>query len=216
MPGTLVTETFAYDGDRQVTAWVPEARPEAIVYAADGQITAPWGAAVAAAAVTAPPTLIVGVHRTADETQRLHEYSPGFDPARFAAHEAFFTETVRAWAEQRFALDLPRERTAIYGVSAGAELALALALRHPTLYGTILAASPGGGYRPGGPLPTPLPRAYLIGGTEEPWFLENATRWADALQGAGAEVAMHARPGAHGGPFWKEELPLMVAWAFGG
>ena len=39
-----------------------------------------------------PPTMIVGVHRLADETLRLHEYSPGFDPERFAAHERFFVD----------------------------------------------------------------------------------------------------------------------------
>ena len=216
MMGTLVTETFAYDGGRQVTAYVPDAPPQAVIYAADGQITAPWGEAVAATPGL-PPTLIVGAHRSSDETQRLHEYSPSFDPARFLAHAAFFTETVRAWAVQRFALTLPRERTAIYGVSAGAELALALGLAHPHLYGVILAASPGGGYRPPPPAwPTPLPRAYLIGGTEEPWFLENATRWADALRDAGADVVMQARAGTHGGAFWKQELPLMVGWAFAG
>ena len=31
----------------------------------------------------------------ADETFRLHEYSPGFDPERFAAHETFFVRDVR-------------------------------------------------------------------------------------------------------------------------
>jgi hypothetical protein len=44
-----------------------------------------WAAALEEAYV--PPTMIVGVHRLADEMLRLHEYSPGFDPERFAAHE---------------------------------------------------------------------------------------------------------------------------------
>jgi hypothetical protein len=48
-----------------------------------------------------------------------------------------------------------------------------------------------------------------------PFFLENATRWADALRAAGADVVMTERAGSHGGPFWSEEFPLMVAWAFG-
>ncbi|MBO0795101.1 MAG: hypothetical protein J2P36_29710, partial [Ktedonobacteraceae bacterium] len=34
------------------------------------------------------------------------------------------------------------------GVSAGGELALALGLRHPDVYGAIFCASPGGGYKP--------------------------------------------------------------------
>ena len=103
----------------------------------------------------------------------------------------------------------------MHGVSAGGELALAIGLRHPDVYGAIFCASPGGGYRPPEVMPSPLPRAYLVGGTEEPWFLENATRWADALRDAGADVVMTEREGTHGGVFWRAELPLMVAWAFG-
>ena len=101
------------------------------------------------------------------------------------------------------------------GVSASAELALAMGLRHPDVYGTVLCASPGVGYRPPVAMPSLLPRAYLVGGTQEPFFLANARRWADALRDAGADVVMAERAGSHGGAFWKEEFPLMVDWAFG-
>jgi acetyl esterase/lipase len=59
-----------------------------------------------------------------------------------------------------------------------------------------------------------LPRAYLVAGDHEPFFLQNATRWADALRDAGADVVMIERVGSHGDAFWRAELPLMVAWAF--
>ena len=64
-------------------------------------------------------------------------------------------------------------------------------------------------------MPDSLPRAYLVAGTLEPFFLENATRWAVALRNAGADVVMTERVGSHGDAFWRQELPLMVAWAFG-
>jgi pimeloyl-ACP methyl ester carboxylesterase len=158
--------------------------------------------------------MIVGVHRLANETLRLHEYSPGFDPERFAAHEEFFVGDVRRWARSRFGVALPPDRTAMFGVSAGGELALAIGLRHPDVYGAVFCASPGGGYRPPEVMPSPIPRTYLVAGTLEPFFLENATRWAVALRDAGADVVMTERAGSHGGPFWREEFPLMVAWAF--
>jgi hypothetical protein len=91
---------------------------------------------------------------------------------------------------------------------------LAVGLRHPDIYGAVFCASPGGGYRPPGVLPAPLPRTYLVAGTSEPFFLENATRWATALGDAGADVVMNERAGTHGDPFWREEFPLMAAWAF--
>jgi enterochelin esterase-like enzyme len=62
------------------------------------------------------------------------------------------------------------------GVSAGAELALAMGLRHPDTYGAVLGASPGAGYRPPAVLGGRLSRTYLVAGTEEPFFLTNATR----------------------------------------
>ena len=209
----LVTETFAHDGGRRVTVYVPSLQPEAVVFAGDGQLIPPWGEFVEAAG--APPTMIVGVHRLDDEMLRLHEYSPGFDPIRFAAHETFFVEEVRQWTKSRFGVDLPKARTAVFGVSAGGELALALGLRYPDVYGAVFCASPGGGYRPPEAMPSALPRTYLVAGTQEPFFQANATRWADALRDAGADVVMAERRGSHGDPFWRDELPLMIEWAFG-
>jgi pimeloyl-ACP methyl ester carboxylesterase len=212
--GTFVTETFAYDGGRQVTLYVPPDPPTAVVFAGDGQSVVEWGSDLVH--VDVPPTLVVGVHRLADETLRLHEYSPGFDPERFSAHERFFVDDVRRWVGTRFGVELPPERTAVVGVSAGGELALAVGLRHPDVYGAIFCASPGAGYRPPIVMPNPLPRAYFVAGTLEPFFLDNARRWAGALADAGADVVMRERVGSHGDPFWREEFPLMVAWAFGG
>jgi acetyl esterase/lipase len=62
-------------------------------------------------------------------------------------------------------------------------------------------------------MPSPLPRTYLVAGAQEPFFLENARTWASALRDAGADVVMTERAGSHGGAFWREEFPLMVAWA---
>ena len=210
--GELVTETFGYDGGRQVTAYVPAVPPEAVVFAGDGQLISQWGGVLEAA--DGPPTMIVGTHRPDDEMLRLHEYSPVFDAERFAAHEKFFVEDVRQWVRSRLSVALPAERTAVFGVSASGELALAMGLRHPDIYGAVLCASPGGGYRPPAVMPDSLPRAYLVAGTQEPFFLENATRWADALRDAGADVVMAERAGSHGDAFWREEFPPMVAWAF--
>ena len=211
--GELVTQTFDYAGGRPVTVYVPPVPPEAVVFAGDGQLISQWGGVLEAAG--APPAMIVGTHRLDDEMLRLQEYSPVFDAERFAAHEEFFAGDVRQWARSRFSVALPAERTAVFGVSASGELALAMGLRHPGIYGAVLCASPGGGYRPPAVMPDSLPRAYLVAGTLEPFFLKNATRWADALRGAGADVVMTERVGSHGNAFWRDELPRMVAWAFG-
>lgn len=212
--GTLVTQTFDFDAGREVTVYVPPSPPEAIVFACDGQLVSQWGGLLEALDV--PSTMIVGVHRVADETVRLHEYSPNFDRERFSAHENFFVEDVGAWVRSRFGIDLAAERTAVCGVSAGGEFALAMGLRHPDRYGAIFAASPGAGYRPPAVLPKPLPRTYLVAGTLEPFFRDNAARWLAALREAGADVMMEERAAGHDEAMWRKEFPMMIRWAFGG
>jgi enterochelin esterase-like enzyme len=211
--GKLITKMFNYDGGRQVTVYIPPVPPEVVVFAGDGQLISQWGGVLEAANV--PPTMIVGTHRLDDEMLRLHEYSPVFDAGRFAAHEKFFVEDVRQWVRSRFGVALPAERTAVFGVSASGEFALAMGLRHPDIFGAVFCASPGAGYRPPAVMPNLLPRVYLVAGTLEPFFLEKATRWAVALCNAGADFVMTERVGSHGDAFWREEFPLMVAWVFG-
>jgi hypothetical protein len=138
--GSFVTETLGYEGGRQVTVYVPSKPPEAIVFAADGQRIFRWGRMLEH--TDAPSTMIVGVHGLMDELQRLHEYSPGFEPERFTAHEKFFVGDVRRWTESRFGVALPAQRTAVLCVSTGGELALALGLWRPDIYGAIFCATP--------------------------------------------------------------------------
>lgn len=213
--GQFVIETFTHDGGRQATAYVPPRPPEAIVFAGDGG----WHVTrlvEALAAATGPSTMVVGVHGRQDDDGRFKEYVPVVDAAQFAAHEQFFVHDVRAWVRSSLGIALPAARTAVWGASLGGELALALGLRHPDTYGVVFSASPGGGYRPPAAWPSPLPRVYLVAGAQEPFFLENATRWADALRDAKADVVLQSREGTHGGAFWMEEFPLMVRWAFSG
>lgn len=214
LEGELVTETFAYDGGRQVTAYVPPNPPDAVVYAADGG----WhtsGLAEALEAAGARSTMVVGVHGLDDDDGRLKEYIAAFGAERFDAYEQFFVDDVRPWVQSELDISLPAQRTAVWGASLGGELALAMGLRHPDIYGAVFCASPGGGFTPTGDLPSPVPRTYLVGGKQEQWFLDNAIRWADALREAGADVVIMERDGEHGGAFWREEFPLMVSWAFG-
>jgi len=211
--GEFVTETlFEYDGGREVTVYVPPSPPEAIVFAGDGQAISKWGRILETA--DSPSTMIVGVHGLSEEMSRLTEYSPVIDADQFAAHEEFFVEDVRRWVQSRFGVALPSESTSVFGYSAGGELALALGLRHPDVYGTVFAGSPGGGYKPPPELPSVLPRVYLFAGTLEPFFLDNATQWAVALHQAGADVVMNERDVSHGAKLWRAEFPQMLAWAF--
>ena len=114
LAGELVTERLEYDGSRQVTVYVPPVAAEAIVFAGDGHLVSQWGRSL-----EVPSTMIVGVHRLSDETLRLHEYSPGFEPERFAAHEKFFVEDVRGWMRARFGVGMPAARGTTFSTESG-------------------------------------------------------------------------------------------------
>ena len=213
--GSLVTETLGFDGGRGVTAYLPPGPAESVVLAADGAWHTERLAGALEGASDGPSTMIVGVHGPPDDDARLQEYVASSGGDRFAAFERFVLEDVRSWALSILVEEPPVERTAVWGASLGGELALALGLGHPDLFGVVLCASPGGGFTPdSGPLAHVVPRTYLVGGRQEPWFLASAARWADALRATGADVVFEAREGEHGGRFWYDELPRMVAWAF--
>jgi enterochelin esterase-like enzyme len=213
--GALVAETFSFDGGRRVTAYVPPDPPESLVYAADGAWHTERLARALEGSSGASSTMVVGVHGLEDDDGRLHEYVEAFGGERFEAFERFFVEDVRAWVQSELGVGLAVERTAVWGASLGGELALAMGLRHPNTYGVVLCASPGGGFTPAsGELASAVPRAYLVGGRQEQWFLDNASRWADAFSATGVDVVIEKRDGEHGGAFWYDEFPLMVSWAF--
>jgi hypothetical protein len=80
--GEYVTETFDYDGGRQVTVYVPPDPPEAIIFAGDGQMISQWGALLEPADV--PSTMIVGAHRALRDAGAdvvMRERAAGHDAA---------------------------------------------------------------------------------------------------------------------------------------
>lgn len=215
--GSLVTERFTFDGGRSATAYVPPGTPESVVFAADGGWHTERLASALEGSDGGSSTMIVGVHGLADDEGRLREYVEAIGGEHFEAFERFFVEDVRAWVRSDLDVELAVERTAVWGASLGAELALAIGLGHPEIFGVMFCASPGGGFTPASsPFPRVVPRTYLVGGRQEQWFLDNASRWADALSATDADVAIEKREGEHGGQFWYNEFPLMVSWAFNG
>lgn len=144
---------------------------------------------------------------------RIREYSPSFDEGRLAAPESFFVDDVRSWVRSRFNVAVPAERTAVCGVSQAESSRSPWGFGMRTSTARSSAPRPEVGYRPPAVMPSPRPRTYLVAGTLEPWFLENATRWADAMRDAPMRTSwMTERIGDHGDPFWQAEFPLMVAW----
>ncbi len=147
---------------------------------------------------------------------RLQEYSRGFAPERFAAHDQFFVDDVRRWTELRFGVALPPERTAVLGASAGGELSLALGLRHPDVYGAVFCASPDGGYKPPGVIyaesaSAHIPCRWHCSALLRYTRLVNDTKSAATPKTTAPHPANHSRAGtashAHYAEPYKQFLP---------
>lgn len=209
--GEIISEIFPYEDGRQVNIFLPNHPIEAIIYCGDGQLLPTWGFDLERDNL--PSTMIVGIHRHADETHRLDEYSANFDPIKFKLHEDFLINDVRSWVNNTFKIKETSVRIWAYGVSASGELALALGVRHPNIFDAVFSASPGAGYKPKDEKIDTMPPTYLVAGIQEPFFLKNAILWADALQNNGNEVILEKRVAGHDDAMWRVELPKMVAWA---
>jgi enterochelin esterase-like enzyme len=230
--GEIATHTIASAAlgeDRKLTVYLPPghgtARPSAVVYAADGEAVPAFASMLEPVLLdgSLPPVALVGLHsgpaggtRAAGNPVvdlRAQEYLTGHDDRRFAAHERFFVSEVVPWAEAQFAVATNPARRAVFGFSNGGAFATTMGVRHPALFGSILAFSVAGG-KPASRLKPPLSRFYFVAGTLEPGLRENTLTWKQTLDQAGAECSYHERVCGHDFILWQETFPGAVAWAF--
>lgn len=205
---------------RDVTVYLPpDHDPELeypVVYATDGQSTNVYAYVIEPLIRRGalPPTIIIGVHAGAG-ARRTMEYLPGRYDA-FDAHEQFFTEEVRLWAEQTLGASTDRTRRAVFGFSNGAVFVATMGYRHPDLYAHILAFSLG--VSPGEPpeFEADAPRFYLVAGTLEVPFYRSTLLTTSVLRNNDLDVTLHERVGGHDQAMWQSAFVPAVTWAFGG
>ncbi len=167
--GELVTETWV-DGGRQAPVCMTPSPPEAVVLAGDGKLISQWGATLerptcrprwssASAGFTIRCSGSTGSHRASTRT--------GTPPTRGSSSTTSAMGAVAprrrvAHRTYRGVRRLGRRRAgAGHRVSA------------PDVPGVIFSAPPGEGDKPPAALPNSLPRAYLVAGPLEPFFLAN-------------------------------------------
>lgn len=207
---------------RTITAYLPPGHDAGgsypVVYMADGQMTNSLADVLDAAIVDgrAPPVVLVGVASGVlpGEDLRNDEYIVGCHPERFEAHQAFFVGEVAAWAESELGVACTRDRRFTFGASSGAAFAVTMGLRHPELYGKILAFSLG--VVPVDEVTWPrdqVPGHYLAAGTLEEGFRRVTASWAAQVAGAGGACAHVELVSGHDHRMWEMQFPVAVAWA---
>jgi enterochelin esterase-like enzyme len=137
---------------------------------------------------------------------RALEYLSGEDAERYAQHETFFCEEVAAWAEQEFGASKERIDRAVFGCSNGARFAVDMGVRHPDLFGHVIAFSVAGSREFKVPEKAAgLPQYHLAAGTWEP-FLKITKLVADELKAHSVAVTFTTRVAGHDPMMWEEEL----------
>jgi enterochelin esterase-like enzyme len=146
---------------------------------------------------------------------RAQEYLPDVNPARFRAHETFFTEELRVWAEGQFGASNKREDRVVNGFSNGGQFALQMALRHPDLYGHAVPISTAGktfsvSRSALGVVPADF---FFVAGTLEP-YIKQSRFFSGELQRAGARIKSSEWVSGHDVQVWVEVLPSALEWVW--
>jgi S-formylglutathione hydrolase FrmB len=163
-----------------------------------------------------PPFALIGVHAAPatgdtarhDSNEREREYAL-LDPA----HETFFVREVPRWAEIRFGLDSSRSSRAIWGVSNGGFFAIAMGLRHPDRFGSVIAFSPAV-RGPGTERVTraALPRFFILSGYLEPPFESIADEWLRWFATSAIEHQAARYVAGHDVAAWEQVFGDAAAW----
>jgi predicted esterase len=104
-------------------------------------------------------------------------------------------------------------KIAALGFSNGANIAVSLLLRHPTLLGAAALLRPMLPYEPEGPVALDGTRVLIAAGEGDPYSSpEQTRRLAEVLHDAGAEVTVHVEPGAGHG-LGQGDLRALEQWA---
>ena len=216
----LEAHTFrsrALGSERVITVQLPERKPEAVVFAADGWLRA-GPLRVLEGQGLVRPTAVIGTESAAREGSiaRAWEYSYGRNPARFDAHREFFVREVPAWVEERYAIGADRLTTVVFGCSTGGRFAADMGVLEPERYGACISLSSFGemAVEPKW-VNSPPPRYALGAGT-----LEDAERKTEALairlRGLGVPAHYEEWVGGHDPDAWDETFPRLLQWALEG
>lgn len=195
-----------------------------VVYLADGA-SVPGLARVLEPAILAgsvSPVILIGAEpgissgpeaNDISRNTRAQEYLPDVNPARFKAHETFFVEELRTWAQSQFGASTKREDRVVNGFSNGGQFALQMALRHPEIYAHAVPISTAGKTftltrSSLGVVPADF---FLVAGTLEP-YIKQSRHFSSELQSAGARVKGNEWVSGHDVQVWIEILPAALEW----
>ena len=207
------------DQVRGVTYYLPpdyaDGQRYPVVYMTDGESMVAF-AQVAEPLITRgriPPLILVGAHSAGQDEGRTREYLLGWDEQRYLAHETFYTETLREWAENHLNASRDPADRALFGYSSGAAFAGNTGIRKPGLYGYAMMFSPAQPPELTDSIQTDT-RYYLLAGTLEESFYDAAQRSFWGLLQQKIDAVFNRRVAGHDFVMWQEEFARALNWFF--
>lgn len=165
-----------------------------------------------------PPIAIIGTHSgvyrgevelSRDDTRRnvrALEYVPSLDPNRFQQHEIFFTQEVLSWAEEKYQVPASAKSRVVFGFSNGGSFSATMGIRHPELYGSVIACAIAGDRYDLSRGPKLTNEFYLVTGTWDARFHSNVEYLYKTLKKAKVKCRLAVRAAEHDGKMWQEEF----------
>ena len=210
---------------RAVSVYLPpseaSAGPLPVVFLVDGQMTKGLACRIDPLVVSGAlaPVVLVGVHSSRSRgtggsgtSGRAREYLIGRDAEAYAAHEAFFVETVIPRAESRLPISRDRAERALFGASNGASFATTLSRQRPSLFGSVIAFSHAVDGLGSAPEDMSAVRSYLMYGSQEAYVDENTESVAALVRSRGGTAVVDTWDGGHDGVSWEASFPSAVEW----
>lgn len=212
---------------RPLCVWWPRNAPTntplPVLYMADGMAglhIAVLDLKAGLEAGTVAPMMIVAIEPREKPEDRASEYVQGWSGNLFDTHETWLIEKVIPWAETTKRASPDRTKRFIGGFSNGADLALALANKHPDVFGGALVHSPVGASASWVGEQAATQRWVVTGGTLEASGSVQRDRFlpreiAQALERRSAPLRVCIGRWAHEGRAWRQLSPGSLVWLMG-
>ncbi len=215
-------ESLSLGETRTVSVYLPSPsrKIELVVYMSDGDATEGYAHILEPLMDSGelPPIALIGTHSgvyrgdielSRDDTRRnvrALEYVPSLDPSRFQQHETFFTQEVLSWAETKYPLPTSAESRVVFGFSNGGSFSATMGIRHPELYGSVIACAIAGDRYDLSKSPKLSNEFFLVTGTWDTRFHSNVEYLHKTLKRAKVKCSLAVRAADHDGKMWQEEF----------
>ncbi len=198
----------------------PNLKVAMVVYMSDGDAVEQYAHVVdpLIEAGDLPPFAIIGTHSgvyrgevvlSRDDVRRnvrALEYVPSLDPIRFALHESFFSDEVLKWAEQKYLLPAEAKSRVVFGFSNGGSFAATMGIRHPNIYGYVIACALAGDRYELSKGPKLSNEFFLVTGRWDSRFHSNVQYLHKVLTKAQVKCRIVIRAAEHDSTMWQEEF----------